>query len=247
MMSLQRRQITCGLLIVFVIALSGTPAVAQNNDTTVTQYLAFQVFTGSPSPNIPIGGSGSQPLSPPPSKASIKQLVQGIVDQIGSTGDQHHKLAFIIGPLAFDNTDAQIQQMVQDSFEIAVELNIAVGFHIDDSMFWASRSDLWRDPKNVEWLNWEGTPNTGRRIDWGPQPTKLAPQMCFNSAAIQSEVTRRADQVIGKAIQQEVSQLVAQGRSELFAGRHRWLGNTNRSGLRHQSVSWLLRAEQSRL
>jgi hypothetical protein len=214
----QYHQITCGLLIVLVITLSGTPTVAKTSDITPIQYLAFQVFTGSPSPNIPIGGSGAQPLSPPPSKAAMKQLVQDIVDQVGSTGDPHHKLAFIVGPLAFDHTDAQLQQMVRDAFEIAVELNIAVGFHIDDSMFWARRSDLWHDPKNVEWLDWESTPNTGRRIDWGPQPTKFAPQMCFNSAAIQTEVTRLANQVIGRAIQQEVSKLIAQGRPELFAG-----------------------------
>jgi len=218
MMSGLYHQITSGLLIVLVICLLGTSAVAKTDDTTPTQYLAFQVFTGSPSPHNALDANGAQPLSPPPSKAAIKALVQEIIDQIGSTGDQHHKLAFIVGPLAFDRTDAQLQQMVHEAFEIAVELNIAVGFHIDDSMFWASRSDLWHDPKNVEWLDWDGTPSTGRRIDWSSEPSKLAPQMCFNSAAIQTEVTRLAQQVIGSAIQQEVSQLMAQGRPELFAG-----------------------------
>ena len=217
-MSGQSHPIRWGLLILFVLTLLGTPASAQTDDPTPTQYLGFQVFTGSPSPNIPIGGDGAQPLAAPPSKAALKQLVQEIVAQIGNTGDQRHKLAFIVGPLAFDQTDAQLQQMVRDAFEIAVELNIAVGFHIDDSMFWARRSDLWHNPKNVEWVDWEGTPNTGRRIDWGPQPTKLAPQMCFNSAPVQAEVTHLANQAIGSSIQQEVRKLISQGQSELFAG-----------------------------
>ena len=207
-----------GLLVVLVIALLGISTVAQTDNPTFTQYLAFQVFTGAPSPNSALGDSGTQPLSSPPSKAVLKQFIQEIVDEIGSVGDQVHKLAFIIGPLAFDHTDAQLQQIIRDAFEIALELNVAVGFHIDDSMFWARRSDLWQNTQNVEWLDWDGTPNTGRRIDWGPQPTKFAPQMCFNSAAIQTEVTRLASEVIGTAIQQEVSQLIVQNRSELFAG-----------------------------
>src|SRR5258708_19556607 len=196
MKSRQFHQITSRFTIMLVITLSGRSAVAKTDVTTPTKYLAFQVFIGSPSPNIPIGGSGSQPLSPPPSKAAMKLLVQNIVDQIGGTGDQQHKLAFIIGPLAFDLTDAQLQQMIRDAFEIAAEMNIAVGFHIDDSMFWARRSDLWKDPKNVEWLDWEGTPNTGRRIDWGPQPTKFSPQLCFNIAAIQMEFQRLPNKII---------------------------------------------------
>ncbi len=218
MLKRQFHRIILGFIMLWAVAAPLPQSSIKASDIPDTQYLAFQVFTGSPSPNIPIGGSGTQPLDAPPSKATMKQFVREIVDQIGATGDPQHKLAFIIGPLAFDHTDDQLQQIVRDAFEIAVELNIAVGFHIDDSIFWARRSDLWSDPKNVEWLNREGTPNTGRRIDWGPQPIKLAPQMCFNSPAIEAEVTRLANQVIGRAIREEVSKLIAQGRSELFAG-----------------------------
>src|SRR5215831_15439690 len=96
----QRNRVILGFLIIWTTTSLGTPTLAKTDDPTPTRYLAFQVFTGSPSPNIPIGGSGSQPLSAPPSKATLKQFVQGIIDQIGTTGDQGHKLAFIIGPLA---------------------------------------------------------------------------------------------------------------------------------------------------
>src|SRR5258707_431837 len=101
----QHLQTICGLLIILVLSLSSLPATAKTDALPPTQYLAFQVFTGAPSPNISIGGSGTGPLSAPPSKAAMKALVQDIVDQIGSTGDKYHKLAFIIGPLSFDHTD----------------------------------------------------------------------------------------------------------------------------------------------
>ena len=112
---------------------------------------------------------------------------------------------------------AQLRQMIKDAFEIALEQDIAVGFHIDDSMFWARRSDLWEDPANIEWLSWEGTPNTGRRIDWGTEPTWFPPQMCFNSPAIQAAVRHQSD-VIGKAVADGIKTLEAQGKPELFAG-----------------------------
>ena len=124
----------------------------------------------------------------------------------------------IFGPLAFDHSDAEIRRHIASAFAIALKQNVAVGFHLDDSMFWARRSDLLRVPDNVEWMDWKGTPSTGRRIEWGPQPKKIPPQMCFNSKAIQAEVRRRAATVIGKALKDGVDQLKRQGKADLFAG-----------------------------
>ena len=104
------------------------------------------------------------------------------------------------------------------AFEIAREKDIAAGFHIDDSVFWLRRKDLWSDPKNVEWREWKGTPNVGRRIDWGGPPRKLAPQMCLNSPAIQAEVRRLGRDVFGAAICAEVEKLRKFGKEDLFAG-----------------------------
>ncbi|MEO8613479.1 MAG: hypothetical protein ABI690_36660, partial [Chloroflexota bacterium] len=200
-----------GLLLSF-----GGVTVAQA--TRPTRYLAFQMFTGSPDTSEPIGGSGSNPLSPPPTKDEMSRFVRRLIEQIGTTGDAQTKLAFIIGPLALDHTDTQLRQMIQDAFAIALEQNIAVGFHIDDSMFWARRSDLWQDPANVEWLDWEGTLNTGRRLDWGAEPTQISPQMCLNSPAIQAAVRHLAKDVIGSAVSDGIATLEAQGKAELFAG-----------------------------
>ncbi|MEP7291830.1 MAG: hypothetical protein ABI835_08595 [Chloroflexota bacterium] len=218
MSAYQFTKMLAGLLTVLMLMTLSSRGVAATENIGITRYLAFQIFTGSLSPNVALGTTGANPLPPPPPKSAIKQVVQDIIENIGTTGDRRTKLAFVIGPLALDHSDAQLQQMIQDAFEIAVELNVAVGFHIDDSMFWAQRSDLWRDPLNVEWLDWEGTPNTGRRIDWGPQPTKLAPQMCYNSPAIQVEISRLATQVIGDAIRIGIDRLETLGHPELFAG-----------------------------
>lgn len=157
-------------------------------------------------------------MSPPPDQIQTSRFVRQLIYQIGTTGDAETKLAFIIGPLAFDHSDAQVRQMIKDAFATALEQDIAVGFHIDDSMFWAQRADLRADPANVEWLDWEGTPNTGRRIDWSPEPTWLAPQMCFNSPVIQEAVRHRAHDVIGEAVRDGIEALEAEGRSNLFAG-----------------------------
>lgn len=57
----------------------------------------------------------------------------------------------MLGPLGMDQTDDELREVIRESFKIAEEKNIAVLFHIDDSMFWVRRADLWKDPRKVEW------------------------------------------------------------------------------------------------
>ena len=185
---------------------------------TETRYLAFQVFTGSPDPRQAIGDSGMQPLGPLPSEAALNPFVRDIAQRIGTVGDRKTRLAVIFGPLALDHSDADTRRFIAAAFDLAVRNDVAVGFHLDDSLFWAGRGDLWRSPDNVEWRDWTGTPSTGRRIEWGPQPKKLPPQMCFNSPKIQAEVRRRATDVIGPALKAGTDRLRRLGRSDLFAG-----------------------------
>jgi len=209
-------------LIVSTLAILLTAGVTRRQlqaaEAAEVRYLAFQVFTGAPDPTIPIGGSGVHPLGSMPAQPELDAFVQDVIRRIGTVGEGQAQLAVIFGPLAFDHSDAEIGRLVETAFAIARERKIAVGFHIDDSMFWARRSDLWQSPENVEWLDWDGTPATGRRIDWGPQPQKLPPQMCFNSKAIQREVRRRAAEVFGKAINSGIDGLKRQGKERLFAG-----------------------------
>jgi hypothetical protein len=132
LMSRSGNFIALGLAGLLLLCFQGSTAPQK---TSATRYLAFQVFTNAPDPQVPIGGSGRNPLSSPPTRAAMSQFVQRLVKQIGTTGDPKTKLAFIIGPLAFDHTDQQLRQMIADAFQIALEQDIAVGFHIDDSLF----------------------------------------------------------------------------------------------------------------
>jgi hypothetical protein len=186
-----------------------------------TRYLAFQIFTYGPDPRVASMGEGMNPVAKFPDKATLRDYIMDIKRRIGTVGDPQTRLAVILGHLSFDHGDAETTEFIERAFGLALETDVAVGFHIDDSMFWARRKDLWSDPNNVEALDWEGTPCTSRRLDWqtgpGARPDAAPPQMCFNSKAIQHEVQRRSA-LIGKAIQASVDRLQRLNRPELFAG-----------------------------
>ena len=103
-------------------------------------------------------------------------------------------------------------------FDVAITQNVAVGFHLDDSIYWGGRRDLVSDARNVERSAFDGPLSTGRRLDWGPTPDKAPPQMCINARTIEAEVHRRGNDVIGKAIRTGLDRLARAKRSELFAG-----------------------------
>ncbi|WP_240911176.1 hypothetical protein [Paludisphaera soli] len=186
------------------------PKVAESPET---RYLTFQVMTGLP-------GYAGPP--PPPgrfalSKAQLEGFVREVVQAIGATGDARHKLGFAVGPLCFDMPDDETRQFIRDSFAIARENDVAVAFHIDDSMVWGHRKDLLSNPDNIETADWTQQPNRGRRADWGPEPTRFPPQMCFNSPAVVAAVKARAG-LIGAEIKRESAALESQGRGHLLAG-----------------------------
>ncbi|HBC58226.1 MAG TPA: hypothetical protein DCZ03_13790 [Gammaproteobacteria bacterium] len=173
------------------------------------RYLAFQVFEGGPDPAIPFDGE----LVYTP-KQKVADMVHNIVTTIGVTGGQKTRLAFILGPIAFDHSDAEVQQIIDDGFDIALSENVAVGFHVDDAMFWSRRGDLITDPTNIEWTDFDATPATGLHLEWARPPAR----MVFNSPTIRTEVTRRARDVIGARIASHVAILRSLGKEDLFAG-----------------------------
>ena len=176
------------------------------------QYLGF--YSGGATPAATLG---------PPridTKADIGKGWDDIINTIGQKGDGvHQQLGFFVGPIGWDLTDAQLKQMIDDAFALAEAKNVAVGFHIEDSMFWYNRTSLWSNNNNVEWSNWQGTIVPHRIIGWvgGGQPI-LAPPMCFNSPTITTEATRLARDVIGAQIKQNVDRLNAEGKGYLFMG-----------------------------
>lgn len=201
----------------------GTLTAQQGNAQPEKQprYLSFQIFTYGPNPQSARMGEEPNPGARFPDKAALRDYIDDIKRRIGTVGDGQTRLAVTLGPLSFDHTDAEVTSFIELGFELALETDVAVGFHIDDSMFWTRRKDLWSDPKNVEALDWDGTPNTGRRLDWrtapGSKPDRVPPQMCFNSKVIVREVRHRSA-LMGKAIQAGVKRLQQLKRPELFAG-----------------------------
>ncbi|HSU67644.1 MAG TPA: hypothetical protein VLJ39_12285 [Tepidisphaeraceae bacterium] len=187
---------------------------AQSDDSaTETKYLHFQIMTGLHGYAGPQPAPGHFALS----KAQLEEFVHDFTSKIGTTGDARNKLGFTVGPICFDMSDDETRQFIRDAFAVARENHVAVAFHIDDSILWDQRQDLLSNADNVETADWKQVPNSGRRADWGPKPTRFPPQMCFNSPAIRAAVKARAA-LIGSTIKQEIGDLHATGKEHLFAG-----------------------------
>jgi hypothetical protein len=152
-------------------------------------------------------------------KTETVKIVDEILESLeGLRGDgKTRHLGFAWGPLTLDQTDDEVREIIREAFRIADEKEVAVAFHIDDSMFWRRRSDLWRDAKNVEWTDWQGTVHPQRYVEWALGP-KLAPQMCYNSPAIRKEISRIAREVIGAEVNKGIAALKARRKEHLFAG-----------------------------
>jgi hypothetical protein len=213
-LSFHSKQTSVKFTTLALLLAASLPLFAADNPKADTQYVSFQVQTG-------LYGYASQ-FHPPPghfalSKAQMEEFVHSLVSAIGMTGDARHKMAFAVGPLCFDMPDDETRQFIHDAFAVARENDVAVAFHIDDSISWGERKDLLSNPENIETADWKQVPNTGRRADWGRTPTKFPPQMCFNSPGIQEAVKARAT-LIGTQVKKEMADLTASGKEHLFAG-----------------------------
>lgn len=175
------------------------------------QYLAFQLFaSGSTEPS-----GDYQRLAPFISKTQMEDFFEAVQAKVGNSDLPCRKTAVIIGPIALDFSDADITKLIDQSFELAQEYDIAVGFHIDDGMFWASRNDLWENPDNIEWLDWNGKPNTSRYVDW--VGGRLAPMMCFNAPEVKSAVQNFMSN-IAESIKSNLAKLSTSNKEYLYAG-----------------------------
>ena len=188
---------------------SGVFLFANQPEEMQPKYLAFQIFTNA-------FNSETMRANIPISFESVNSSVDKIIAAIGTVGNSNRKLGFIVGPIAFDHSDEEVRKLIRNSFSIAAEKNIAVGFHIDDSMFWGRLSYL-NKTQNNEWLDWNKTVNTGRRLDWSSTPTKVMPQLCLNSDAVKAEVKKRAA-LIGFEVKKGIDQLNHAGKTNLFIG-----------------------------
>src|SRR5581483_11765823 len=161
------------LFTLMVAVCRGTPAAEPSAAAAPeSRYLTFQLMTGLPGYAGPPPAPGRFSLS----KTQLDQFVRDVGKAIGAPGDARHKLGFAVGPLCFDMSDEETRQFIHDSFAVAQENDVAVAFHIDDSMCWGHRNDLLSNPDNIETADWKQVPSTGRRADWGPRPTRFPPQ-----------------------------------------------------------------------
>src|SRR3984893_4764716 len=102
-----------------------------------TRYLAFQIFTYGPNPIIATMGEGTHPQPARfPDKAVLRDYIEDIKRRIGAVGDRQTRLAVVLGHISFDHGDAETTRFIGLGFQLALETDVAVGFHIDDSMFW---------------------------------------------------------------------------------------------------------------
>lgn len=182
---------------------------AQPAPTDEIQYLVFQIFTYNPSSN-----GYKQPLDGVAIRNQVSQILAAVDNNRGD--GVRNQIGFAVGPLSLDHTDDELRAFIRESFAIADEKEVAVAFHIDDSMFWIDRPDLWKNPDNVEWSDWSGTVFPQRYISWAP--VVLAPQMCYNATGVRREVERIARDVIGSEIKNGIDYLKKRNKEKLFAG-----------------------------
>ncbi len=139
--------------------------------------------------------------------------------------------AWRLDPEHLFNENASPQTLtraVEAAFDVALRHDVAVYFTVEN-LEWANRPDLWNyaapekpgyDPdnaKNVEWLDWAGTPHPHRYRDWGT-PEKMPPVICYNSPTVLAEASRLARDVIGPAIATGMKRLENAGKAHLLAG-----------------------------
>ena len=195
-----------GILAGFLFTAVVASAAAADPDP---RYLAFQLFTSSLD-------SAELRRNIPPLNAPLDEVVDHLIRTIGTTGSKGRHLGFVVGPISFDSSDDDVRRLIRHAFRLAREKEIAVGFHIDDSMFWGRLKHL-DAPENLERASWAGSVNTGRRLEWSSTPVKIMPQLCLNSPAVRAEAGRRAA-VIGEEIKQGLRILSRAGKENLFLG-----------------------------
>lgn len=175
------------------------------------QYLAFQKFaSGTMEPD-----GDYQPLLPFRDKIEIETFIQLVQSKIGLESQENRKLAVFIGPIALDHSASSIKQLIDDSFDLAIEYDMPIGFHLDDGMFWAGREDLWKESENIEWQDWQGTLSESRYVNW--VHSRLAPQMCFNCPKVRIAMQEFLEH-IAQTIKLRLDELKQQNKAYLFAG-----------------------------
>jgi hypothetical protein len=170
------------------------------------------------------------PPLPGATPEGLAESIRALPAKFGTTGDgQTRQLGFGAFIPIFVSDESIIARAIKPMFELAKQTNVAVHFNVDDHIIWDERPDLWNwyDPaktgynpgnrKNVEWYDWEGTPNTRRYFTPAGAPSQ-SPHMCYNSPAIRKEISRIVSQIVDPVLTQEINKLKQENKEYLFAG-----------------------------
>ncbi len=122
---------------ILAVLLAGLASGQDSKMETETRYLAFQIFTYGPNPKVASMGERPNAVARFPEEEALRDYIEDIKSRIGTVGDARTRLAVMLGPLSFEHDDAEITKFIERGFRLAVETDVAVGFHVDDSMFWA--------------------------------------------------------------------------------------------------------------
>lgn len=181
------------------------------NDHTETKYLVFW---------------GPYPGDAPDQLDRIGPLAA----RLGTTGDgKRRQLGFGPGIPFWTGQQVLVREAIRQAFDTAKRTNVAADFLIDDHIGWDVRPDLWNwyDPakpgynpenrKNVEWYDWEGTPNKRRYFTPEGTPSQ-SPHMCYNSPEVEKAISRIVSDIVGPALREAIDGLKKENKAYLFAG-----------------------------
>jgi hypothetical protein len=180
------------------------------------QYLQFEIFLGGPNPATGVFHRDK-------SKDDMLRTARKIADTIRPPRTSSERnLGMTVGPIAMDLGADGARSAIRDAFDVALEADTAIALHLDDYMFWAQArlpdGRLLRDIQGTaEWKDWSGTPAGGLEIGWLPN-VKLAPQICYENAAVKDFTTWWTRDIVGREIKTQFDRLVQAGKSKLFAG-----------------------------
>jgi hypothetical protein len=206
------------LAIVSLWAASSSSAIAASGacNTNAANDIEYLIFWP------PLPGAASEDLD--------EGIIRAFAAKLGTTGDgRTRQLGFGAGLPIWINDQSRIAPWIRQMFRLAKRTNVAVHFNVDDHVLWHERPDLWNwyDPsqpgykpenrKNVEWFDWEGTANKRRYFTPAGAPSR-SPHMCYNSPAVQHEISRIVSQIVGPALRAEINQLRSENKEYLFAG-----------------------------
>jgi hypothetical protein len=160
----------------------------------------------------------------------LANAVRTLITRIGTVGNGHRKLAFMVSIPTWDTTQyASASQLAAAAVNAALETGAAVYFFVPSTTGWSSRPEFWNynapsgygynamNKNNVEWSDWQGTPYPHEYRDWGI-PEELPPTMCYDCPVIQSAIGRLLSTKVAPIIVAAIRQLSGRGKGDLFAG-----------------------------